>query len=252
MLRLIVRRLARRLGPQGWWPAESPYEMMVGAILTQATRWRNVEQAIARLKQRGWLTPQRLLASRLTHLQQAIRPAGYFRQKAARLRTFSAWYVTRYQGRVGRMARVPWPTLRKELLALRGIGPETADAILLYAVRQPVFVVDAYTVRIFRRHHLLTSGPVAKWPPEIAERFRGLSPGHAAHVTGRSGRRTVVGTRAQYEQVQRWVMGHLPQDTMMYQESHALLVAVGKRFCHRRAPDCAHCPLGDMPHDPTA
>lgn len=215
MLGVIVRRLARRLGPQGWWPAKSPYEMMVGAILTQATRWRNVEQAIARLRQRGWLTPRRLLASRLTPLQQAIRPAGYFRQKAARLRTFSAWYVTRYHGSVGRMRRVPWPTLRKELLVLSGIGPETADSILLYAVQQPVFVVDAYTVRIFKRHHLLSS-PVG------------------------------------YEQVQQWVMRRLPEDVGLYQEAHAWLVVVGKRFCHRREPDCAHCPLGDLPHDVTA
>ena len=210
-LRLLYRRLLRTLGPQGWWPAQGPYEMMVGAILTQATNWHNVEQAIDRLKARGPLTARRILASQLRHVQRAIRPAGYFRQKAARLQAFTRWYVNRYGGQAARMFRIPWPALREELLALHGIGPETADSMLLYAGGQPVFVVDAYTTRIFRRHRLIRAN-------------------------------------ATYGQVQRLVMNGFPAPASVYNEFHALLVATGKRFCHRRQPDCEHCPLGALPH----
>lgn len=210
-LRVIYRRLLRAFGPQGWWPARSPFEMMVGAVLTQATNWRNVERAIARLRRAGALRPQRFLALRRGELEGAIRPAGYFRQKAKRLRAFARWYVTRYAGSPRRMFRTPWPTLRHELLGLHGIGPETADSILLYAGAVPVFVVDAYTVRVFTRHRLLSR-------------------------------------KATYDMGQRLAGRSLPADAALYNEFHALLVAVGKRYCHRRSPDCAQCPLGDLPH----
>lgn len=208
---VIYRRLLGAFGPQGWWPASSPFEMMVGAILTQATNWHNVERAIERLKRAGALHPRRILALRNGRLERAIQPAGYFRQKAKRLRGFSRWYVRRYAGLAGRMFRTPWPVLRQELLALHGIGPETADSILLYAGGAPVFVVDAYTIRVFRRHRL-------------------------------------IGDEASYEQVQRAAMGALPARAKLYNEFHALLVAVGKRYCHRRHPDCRRCPLGDLAH----
>ncbi|MBI3331123.1 MAG: endonuclease III domain-containing protein [Candidatus Omnitrophica bacterium] len=210
-LRVIYRRLLRAFGPQGWWPARTPFEMMVGAVLTQATNWRNVERAIGRLRRAGALRPRRLLALRRGALEGAVRPAGYFRQKAKRLRAFTQWYTARYAGSARRMFRTPWPSLRRELLGLHGIGPETADSILLYAGEQPVFVVDAYTVRVFRRHRLLKA-------------------------------------KATYEAVQRLAMRELPADAALYNEFHALLVAVGKRYCHRRHPDCAQCPLGDLPH----
>ena len=210
-LRLVYRRLLRAFGPQGWWPASHPFEMMVGAILTQATNWRNVEQAIGRLRRADGLAPRRLLAMPRGRLERAIRRAGYFRQKAKRLAIFSRWYVTRYAGSCARMFRTPWRALREELLALHGIGPETADSMLLYAGNQPVFVVDAYTTRIFRRHRLIGAG-------------------------------------ATYDDVQRAAMRELPPSANVYNEFHALLVAVGKRFCHRRHPDCEHCPLGDLPH----
>jgi len=209
--RVIYRRLLRAFGPQGWWPARSPFEMMVGAILTQATNWDNVEQAIERLARAGALQPRRLLALRQGRLERAIQPAGYFRQKATRLRAFSRWYVRRYAGEARRMFRTPWRILREELLSLHGIGPETADAILLYAGGQPVFVVDAYTVRVLTRHRLIRA-------------------------------------EAGYEDVQRAALRALPAQVKVYNECHALLVAVGKRYCHRRHPDCQRCPLGDLAH----
>jgi len=209
-LRKIYQKLFRALGPQGWWPADSAFEMMLGAILTQATNWHNVEQAIQRLAHTGALQPREVLAIPTRRLEQLVRPAGYFRQKAKRVKVFTQWYVDRYAGRARRMFRTPWRKLREELLALHGIGPETADSMLLYAGQQPVFVIDAYTTRIFRRHRLI----------------RG---------------------RATYDTIQRWVMQELPADTQLYNEYHALLVSVGKQFCHRRHPDCNHCPLGKLP-----
>lgn len=210
-LRIIYRRLFDAFGPQRWWPAESPFEMMLGAILTQATNWHNVEQAIARLKRTGPLQPRRLVAMPSSRLERAIQPSGYFRQKARRVKAFSRWYVTRYGGNIRRMFRTPWSRLRGELLALHGIGPETADSMLLYAGHQPVFVVDAYTTRVFRRHRIIQAGST-------------------------------------YEQVQRVAMRELPAQTTLYNEFHALLVAVGKGYCHRRVPNCEHCPLRALPH----
>lgn len=207
----LYRRLLAALGPQGWWPAQGPFEMMVGAILTQATNWHNVELALERLRAVNALAPARLAAMPEARIRRCIRPAGYFRQKARYLKRFARWYAGRYGGSVKRMTRRPWPALRRELLEREGIGPETADSILLYAGGQPVFVVDAYTQRIFARHRL-------------------------------------AGRRASYDTLQRLVMQASPDETGVYNEFHALLVAAGKRFCHRRAPDCAHCPLGALPH----
>ena len=210
-LRVMYQRLVQSLGPQGWWPAESPFEMMVGAMLTQATNWHNVERAIRQLRRIGGLDPHRLAGMSSGRVRRAVRPAGYFRQKTKRLKAFTVWFLTRYAASPRRMFRVPWRALREELLELHGIGPETADSILLYAGGQPVFVIDAYTMRVFRRHRLI------------------------------SGRTT-------YDEVQRWAMQALPAEAQRYNEFHALLVAVGKQFCHRRNPDCGRCPLGDLPH----
>lgn len=162
---------------------------MVGTILTQATNWRNVEQAIKGLRRSGGLSPNRLIALRQGRLERAIRPAGFFRQKAKRLRAFSRWYVARYAGNSARMFRTPWRSLRQELLALHGIGPETADSMLLYAGDRPVFVVDAYTMRVFRRHRLIS-----------------------AKVT--------------YDDVQQFAMQELPSSTRVYNEYHVIVSAV--------------------------
>lgn len=211
MLQRFYRRLSARFGPQRWWPADSPFEMMVGAILTQATNWQNVERAIDRLRREGALRPRRLAVMPTARLARLIRPAGYFRQKTKRLRAFSRWYVRRYGASPRRMFRTPLGALRSELLGLHGIGPETADSMLLYAGGQPIFVVDAYTTRVLTRHRLI--------PP-----------------------------RATYAEIQAMVMDTLPARAPLYNEFHALLVAVGKRCCHRRNPDCADCPLDDLPH----
>lgn len=210
-LRSIYKRLFRRFGPQHWWPAQTPFEMMAGAILAQATNWQNVVRAIDRLRQHGALSPQKILALRSTRLESLVRPAGYFRQKAKRLKEFSRWYVRRYGGRHERMFRIPTDSLRQELLQLHGIGPETADSMLLYAGAKPVFVVDAYTRRLFVRHGL-------------------------------------VRPQAAYDEIQRLAMRELPFKASLYNEFHALIVAVGKRACHRRAPACERCPLDDLPH----
>ena len=210
-VRVIYRRLFRAFGPQHWWPAESPFEMMAGAILAQATNWHNVEAAMERLQRLGGLSPRRLVAMPRRRLEQAIRPAGYFRQKAQRLAHFTRWYLTRSRGQPRRLFRTPWPALRRELVSLRGIGPETADSMLLYAGQQPVFVVDAYTRRVFARHRLSDDD-------------------------------------ATYDELQQLVMQEFPASAAVYNEYHALLVAVGKRFCHRRRPACERCPLDDLPH----
>ncbi|OHB76079.1 MAG: endonuclease, partial [Planctomycetes bacterium RBG_16_59_8] len=154
-LRTYYRALLRRFGSQRWWPAESPFEVMVGAILTQNTNWSNVEKAIANLKSHDLLDPERLHAVDTATLALLIRPTGYFNVKAARLKTYVAWFWERYGGNVRRMAAQPMEQLREELLEIKGIGQETADSILLYALDMPIFVVDAYTNRIFSRHHLV-------------------------------------------------------------------------------------------------
>jgi endonuclease-3 related protein len=148
---------------------------------------------------------------RAARLEAAIRPVGYFRQKAKRLRGFTRWLLSRYHGRPGEMFRRPWRALRRELLELDGIGPETADSMLLYAGGRPVFVVDAYTRRVFARHY-------------------------------------VTSPRAGYEEIQATTMRRLGRQARLYNEFHALLVAVGKSYCHRRDPDCGHCPLEELPH----
>jgi endonuclease-3 related protein len=207
-LETYYRRMARQYGATGWWPGDSPFEIAVGAILTQNTAWRNVEQAIDNLKREKLLTPNAILDCPLESLEQALRPSGYFRVKAQRLRHFCRYLVDRYDGNMQRLARRPLEELRPELLAVHGIGPETADDILLYACEHPVFVVDAYTRRIFARHGLV--------PQEI-----------------------------DYEDLRAVFESRLPADVAMFKEYHGLIVYVGKDFC-RGKPNCAACPLGPM------
>ena len=209
-VRVLYQRLSRAFGTQHWWPAQTPFEVMVGAMLTQATNWHNVERAIERLRQARALTPRRLVRLPRHRLERCVQPSGYFRQKAQRVQQFARWYLERYGGLARRMFGTPWPQLRRELLAQHGIGPETADSILLYAGGQPVFVIDAYTRRVFQRHRLIRPS-------------------------------------ATYDVIQRLVMRRMGQNTRCYNEFHALLVEVGKRYCHRRDPACGRCPLGDLP-----
>jgi endonuclease-3 related protein len=207
----IVDRLLAHFGPRHWWPAESPFEVMIGAVLTQNTAWGNVEKAISNLKAEKLLNPTVLAELPSEKLQELIKPTGYFRQKERKLRALLEWFIDRYDGSIDALRKVDAEKLRRELLGLWGIGPETADSILCYAVGAPVFVVDAYTVRVLARHGLV--------PPE-----------------------------ADYETVQEPAHSQLPRDTAYLNEAHALFVAVGKRFCRRRLPLCTECPLGSLPH----
>jgi endonuclease III related protein len=205
-LQRIYGILSGHFGAQHWWPGDSPFEISVGAILTQNTNWSNVSRAIANLKKAGALHPRRLysLGSRTT--ARLIRPSGYYRLKTKRLRNFLALVLQEYGGSMARMKRVPLDALRSVLLSVNGIGPETADSILLYAFDKPVFVVDAYTKRIFLRHHLISS-------------------------------------TATYESVQTFCMARLPNDARLFNEFHALIVKVGKEYCLKNNPKCHRCPL---------
>jgi endonuclease-3 related protein len=202
----IYQQLLTRLGPSHWWPGDTPLEIIVGAILTQNTSWSNVERAIARLKIEGALSASLLFEVDEAMLAEWIRPAGYFRIKAKRLKHFFHFFMKEYQGRISRMQAQPLEVLRPQLLRVNGIGPETADSILLYALGKPIFVVDAYTQRIFSRHQL------------IAEEIG-------------------------YEDLQTYFMDHLPEDPQLFNEYHALLVRLGKTFCRKKNPRCPECPL---------
>jgi endonuclease-3 related protein len=151
----LHRDLLRRFGPQHWWPGRSAYEIAVGAILTQHTAWTSAARAVTALRARGLLTPARLTALPEDELAQVIRAAGTYRLKARRLRAFTAWLLERFDGRFGGLRRAPLAALRRELLGVSGLGPETVDAILLYAAHRPVFVADAYARRVLSRHRLL-------------------------------------------------------------------------------------------------
>ncbi len=201
----IYQLLKGHYGPTHWWPGDSPFEVAVGAILTQNTAWTNVTKAIEALKARRLMTPGRMMAASNTELEAAVRSSGYYRQKAERLRIFCAFLLEKYQGRMSHMAARPLTALREELLQLKGIGPETADDILLYACDKPIFVVDAYTSRIFYRCGLV---------PE----------------------------RIGYEDLQRVVQVHFEPEVHRYKEFHGLIVWTGKDYC-RKIPRCKGCPL---------
>jgi endonuclease III related protein len=201
----LYDRLHRRYGPQRWWPARARFEIVVGAILTQNAAWRNAERAIARLRAAGALDVQTVLRLPSARLAALLRPSGTFRVKARRLRAFAAHVTRRHGGRLARLLALPLPALRDELRGIPGVGPETADAIALYAAGRPIFVVDAYTRRILARHRL-------------------------------------VAPDADYAAVQALLMTHLPHDPALFNEFHALLVRVGKEHCRTR-PRCEGCPL---------
>ena len=216
VLRRYYDVLFERLGPQRWWPARTRLEVILGAILAQNTAWTNAALALRRLRKAGLLHLSRLQRASRSELEAYIRPAGFYRQKAQTVRNFLRWLARTCQGSLVRLFSRPPATLRRELLHVRGLGPETVDAILLYAGRNPFFVADAYTRRILARH--------------------GLVPATAGYAT-----------------VQDFLHRHLVADQALFNEYHALLVAVGKRFCHRQRADCQACPLADfLPRAPLA
>ena len=205
ILRDFQARMAAHYGPTHWWPGDSAFEIALGAILTQNTAWTNVEKAIANLKAARLMSPMAILDAEDAALEAALRPSGYFRQKAKRVRLFCQHLVDHYEGDIAQMAIRPLNQLRHELLSLHGIGPETADDILLYACGLPSFVVDTYTRRIFSRHGIV--------PPGIG-----------------------------YEHLRAFFEDRLERDVASWKEYHGLIVWTAKDFCRTR-PRCEGCPL---------
>lgn len=236
-LRAFYRALLRAWGPQNWWPAESRFEVILGAFLTQNTAWGNVERALANLRRAHCLSVAGIRRIPLSRLERMLRPAGYFRQKARRVKAFVAWLDANYDGSLSRMFAQPTAELRAELLALDGVGPETADSILLYAAGHPVFVVDAYTRRILDRHRLL---PLNAPYDDIRRTFeRALHRASAPRRTGRSPRHPAS----------RMSSAKISPVARRYNQMHALLVAVGHQYCRKSEARCQHCPLAPfLPH----
>ncbi len=204
----IYQRLLDCFGPQHWWPAEEPFEVIVGAILTQSAAWGNVEKAIANLQGAGALSPQALRKLPKAKLAELVYPCGYYNAKALKLKAFALWLGNHYKDDLDRLFALDAGELRHELLSVHGIGPETADSIILYAAEKPVFVIDAYTRRIISR--------------------LGLAP-----------------EKDSYAAYQALFMDNLSRDTQMFNEYHALLVCLGKNVC-RRQPLCGDCCLNDI------
>jgi endonuclease III related protein len=201
--------MSSALGPMRWWPARTPFEVIVGAILTQSTSWANVERAIENLHTARMLTPSAILNARTSRLAALVRPSGYFRQKAKKLKAFVRFLQREYDGSLKRMFQSGTHELREKLLSVHGIGPETADSILLYAGNHPVFVVDAYTHRIFERHAITRGKP-------------------------------------DYETVRALFETALPRDPQLWNEFHALIVNTGKNWCRKSVPRCEECPLRSL------
>lgn len=211
----LYRLLLEHYGDLRWWPGETPFEIAAGAVLTQATNWRNVEKAIRNLKEQGLLSPDAVARVRMEKLEEAIRPSGFFRVKAKRLRAFAEFVHGTPGGTMEALREEDPAALRGKLLEIPGIGEETADSILLYGLGMPLFVVDAYTRRILERHGILEGGE-------------------------------------RYGDIQRKCTEALPEDPLVYNRFHALLVQTGKDHC-RKVPRCNGCPLssGNHPADGT-
>lgn len=242
-IRRYYHALYRAWGAQHWWPAETRLEVIVGAFLTQNTAWNNVELALGNLRTAHLLSFEGLRAVPLRKLERLIRPSGYFRQKAKRLKTFVAFLDKQYGGSLDRLFRQPTAALRWELLRLNGVGPETADSILLYAGNHPAFVVDAYTRRILDRHGILPEKADYEDIRELFERSlapvaheQEQAPGPVAPflesgIRGAAHPPSAMSTAARTSQVQ------------VYNEMHGLIVGIGKSFCKKSQPLCDGCPL---------
>ena len=205
LLMKIYKRLYRAYGPRNWWPGETSFEVMVGAILTQNTSWRNVEKAIQHLKEKGVLNSKGIRRLRKPQLASLIKSSGYYRIKADRLKAFVNFLFEEYSGNLKKMRGERLEVLRQKLLKVKGIGPETADSILLYGLKKPIFVVDAYTKRILSQHRMISE-------------------------------------KTSYEEIQKLFMNHLPIDEKLFNEYHALFVHLGKTLC-KKIPRCDICPI---------
>lgn len=208
---LIYTALFNHFGPQKWWPADSPFEVMVGAVLTQNTNWANVSRAINTLKKENILSPTLLQEIPLEVLAEKIQPSGYYNLKAKRLKNLLALIRKECEqfDNLESFLSQDRDVLREKLLTVKGIGPETADSILLYAAEKPIFVVDAYTHRILSRHGL-------------------------------------IGEESSYQEIQEFFMDNLPEETSLFNEYHALIVQLGKKFCKKNRPLCRECPLREF------
>jgi len=206
ILNSFYQKLYHAFGPQHWWPGDTPFEIAVGAILTQNTNWTNVEKAIQNLKRKNALSARALHNMPLKVLAEHIRPAGYFNIKAKRLKAFIEFLMNDYFGSMKKMRNKEMFYLRQELLSIHGIGHETADSILLYALDKPIFVIDAYTKRVLSRHGIMEY-------------------------------------KDSYNTFQELFHLSLKKDVQLFNEYHALLVRVGKTFCKRKKPLCDKCPL---------
>ena len=238
-IRAIYRELFYVWGRQHWWPAASRFEVIIGAFLTQNTAWTNVERALKQLRSRRLLTPAGIRQTPISDLEKLVRSAGYFRQKAARLKNFVAYLDSRYSGSLDRMFARPTSALREELLALNGVGPETADSILLYAGNHPVFVVDAYTRRILDRHGILPSNAPYE---EIRELFEAAlrSEKWCKETCGDGSTPIPNGSCHCPSRMSTAKRDNLAQ---IYNEMHGLIVGVGKHYCLKAKPRCDECPL---------
>ncbi|MCK5517019.1 MAG: endonuclease III domain-containing protein [Desulfobulbaceae bacterium] len=205
----IYTRLHNHFGSQDWWPGDTPFEIMVGAILTQNTNWQNVEKAIANLKAADLLSFAAMSRLPVEELAGYIRPAGYYNIKADRLRNFFTMVEKQWDGDLDYLLAQPTSELREQLLSVKGIGPETADSMMLYAAEKPIFVVDTYTHRILLRHEI------------ISEEYG-------------------------YFEIQEMFMDNLEEDSRLFNEYHALLVQAGKHFCKKSKPKCVQCPLSGV------
>jgi endonuclease-3 related protein len=246
-LRAYFSTLYRAWGRQHWWPSDSPFEVIVGAILTQNTAWTNVELALANLRRAEKLTMEGIRETSVADLEPLIRPAGFFRQKTARLKTFVAYVDEFHAGSLDRLFAQPTAELRVELLRLNGIGPETADSILLYAGQHEVFVVDAYTRRILERHQLIN--PDAGYE-EIRTAFeRALTPEFAKAVLSDLPK-THEKPPGAYHSPSTMSQAPRSATAQIFNEMHGLIVGVGKNFCQARQVHCERCPLGKFLKQP--
>ncbi len=239
-IRLFYRSLYRAWGEQHWWPAETPFEVIVGAYLTQNTAWKNVELALANLRAAKVLSVEGIRRVHLAKLERLIRPSGYFRQKAKRLKTLVEFLDKKYDGSLEQLFLQPTGTLREELLALNGVGPETADSILLYAGNHPVFVVDTYTRRILNRHGIL---PAKTDYEDIQKLFeRALAP-LAQEPPAKTAAHLASGIRGASHLPSAMSIAERTSLAQVFNEMHGLIVGIGKNHCGKSQPKCDGCPL---------
>jgi endonuclease III related protein len=242
-IRRYYRALFQTWGAQHWWPAETRFEVIVGAYLTQNTSWTNVERALVQLRGAGLLSVEGIRRVRLSKLERLIRSSGYFRQKSMRLKTFVSFLDAEYEGSLDQFFAEPTSTLREKLLSLNGVGPETADSILLYAGNHPVFVVDAYTRRIIERHNILSSDVDYEDIRALFE--RGLAPiaEEKEHKPANAAPALESGIRGAAHPPSTMSTAHRRALVQVYNEMHGLIVGVGKHYCKKSRPKCEACPL---------